>query len=150
MATIAVRWLAEDGADATHAYRPFIEDGHEVVLRGAGKDIVAVDERKSPPMSAAPRGPAQGGVKRGVCVATEALGRDRMCRLKNAVENTAVGGDDNCHVHTILKCSFCRARCGCCVACAAVATVLKQIAVALRSRATLKPAEADVAQETSE
>jgi hypothetical protein len=39
MATIAVRGLADDGADSTDAHRPLIKDRRKVVLRGAGKDI---------------------------------------------------------------------------------------------------------------
>jgi hypothetical protein len=43
MAAIAGRGLAEDGADSTNAHRLLIKDRRNVVVRGAGKEVGAVD-----------------------------------------------------------------------------------------------------------
>jgi hypothetical protein len=102
MATIVVRGLAEDGADSTDAHEPLIKDRRKVVLRGTGKDVGTVHQRESALMSAPPRGLCLGRVERGVCLAGQAFGLDRMCGLKNALENSPLGWDDNCHVHTIV------------------------------------------------
>jgi hypothetical protein len=107
MATIAVRGLADDGADSTDAHRPLIKDRRKVVLRGAGKDIGTVHQRKSSLMPAPPRGLHLGGVKLGIRLAAEAVARNRMCGLKNALENSPFGWDDSRHVLTIVS-----GRCG--------------------------------------
>ena len=91
MATAAVRRSAEDPADSAHAQRLLIEDRRKVVLRGAGKHVGTIDQRKSPLMMAPPGGLHQGSVKFAVPFAIQSVVPDRVCRVQDALENDTFG-----------------------------------------------------------
>ena len=73
MVTIAARGLADDGANAAHAHRPLVEDRRKVVLRGAGKHVATLNQRKSSLVTTSPRGLRLGSVERRLGVAAQAL-----------------------------------------------------------------------------
>jgi hypothetical protein len=97
MATVAVRGLAEDGADSANAHRPLIED-RRVVLRGAGKHVGTLHQRNPSLVMAPPRGLHLRSAKFAVCLEAEAFRRDRVRRLKNGLENDSLGWNDSRHL----------------------------------------------------
>jgi hypothetical protein len=102
MATVAVRRSAEDRPDSANAHWPLIEDRGKIVQGSAGNRVVTLHQRESSLVTAPPCGLHPGGVKLAVCLAAQAFGRDRMCCLKDALENSPLGWDDNCHFQTIV------------------------------------------------
>ena len=94
----ARRRLGEHLSDSAHAHRPLIEDRRKVALRGARKHVATIHQRKSSPVKATPRGLLLGSVKFGVRLPAQAFGRDRLCRVKNALENDSFGWNDSRHL----------------------------------------------------
>src|SRR5687768_8639647 len=98
MATAVVRRLAEDRADSAHPHRPSIEDRRKIVLRGAGKHVGAIHQRKSSLMMAAPGGLHLGSVEFAVRFAIQSVVPDPVCRVQDALENDAFGWNDRRHL----------------------------------------------------
>jgi hypothetical protein len=75
-----------------------IEDRRKVVLRGAGKHVGSIHQRKSPLVTAAPRSLHLRSIKSGVGLAAQAFGRNQVRRVQDALENDAVGWNDRHHL----------------------------------------------------